>query len=276
MILQNLIALILILMSLLSCSGFASSKKDDSSKKNNLFVAALALTQVPQTSTNCSKTAETPIANSLSWLTTESRVKYSLSECDSSKLSELGLSVNSLDTLKAGTSVDSKIISNSDMMHTSGSTNIEVTFTLTDSTGHIDIYAYSDISGFTISGPAFRVTKDNVQYKKTDGSFATCTKTACSNLNLTIGSQVTYCLEFQIGKTGGSNAGVLMLNGWSGACKDVPSSQRGPTMSAVPIMIMSGMSGMESTKTQKKLGIVLNKAKLSNFIIGSIISEIDY
>ncbi|MCB1189607.1 MAG: hypothetical protein H7A23_17775 [Leptospiraceae bacterium] len=242
----------ILLINFVNCQS--SSSNNDS---NNLLVALLASSQ----STNCTKTSLTAISSTL--VSNPSRTQYTVSGCSTDSLSSLNFTTDSTATLTEGTSSSSKIASTTDLMHSSGSTNIEVTFTLTSSDSYLDIYAYASGTGTDISGPAFRIVPTTVQYRNSSGTFANITAndvpTTATN------TEVTYCLDFQ----SYSSDTKLMLNGWATSCSQVSDSQRN-SMSSFPIMQMMNIP----SKSGSLMGFVLSGVKIKSFTIGSIISQV--
>lgn len=237
------------------------SKED--TKGNNSIAALAAIALANQSTPGCSATALTPIDNSLARITNESRTQYSVSSCSTDKLGALGFTTDSTATLTEGTSTSSIIASTINMMHSSGSTNIEVTFSLNDSGSSIEIGAYSTGSGTNVTGPAIKITPTNVQARKANGTYVNF-GTGGSTTSAT-GTTLTYCLDFQ-------HSTGLMFSGWLQPCAEVPSSKRSP-MSNFPLMSMPMNNGYSTTQTGTLMYIVLNKAKLSGFVVGSTIGQ---
>ncbi|MCK6382511.1 MAG: hypothetical protein L6Q54_14840 [Leptospiraceae bacterium] len=236
---------------------------------DNTSILALLLASNGITNPNCTTSSVSAITSKLTQVPNSARTKYSISACDAAGFATIGLSSSGITLGATGTSTSSLIGSTGDISldQSKGGTSVEVTFTINNSSGYIDVIAYGSGTSLALSGPTYRLAAGaQAQYKKSaDGSFANTSKGSSvsapiSNAN----TAYTYCLDFQYTATG-----MRYMNGWDKACSSVSSTERG-SMMYYPIMQMMNVPVYTSGS---KIGFVLNGATITSFTVGTILSE---
>lgn len=238
---SNIKTIILLTITALFFISCEEKKKDNTAASLGAFLLARPTTG------SCASGSTTAISNAT--LTgTATATQYSISGCDSSSLSSLGFSSQNISTGVTGTSTQSKIAANGDLF-SGNDVNIEVTFSLTNSSGYLEVIGQGSGNASTIDGPAIRINSSSTQVRGT-GS------TTLSNLtsqSTTPGQTVTYCLEFH------NESPSFHAVFWPSACTAVSSADR------------NNYSGREATVTSsfpgKRVGFVLNNVTLQSFTV---------
>lgn len=255
----NTIRLFLVGLLLCNCS-FSTEKKG--TETTNL----LSLLAASNLNPNCAITQVQAIPSNLTQVESKTRTQYNVSGCDTTGFTSLGLSQSEITKGATGTSTNSILSTNTDVMLATnkGGTNIELTFTLNSATSNIDVIAYG--SGSPLSGPTYRIVSGaQTQYKNGAGVYGNTGKGGSVSAPIpTLGTTYTYCLDFQY-----TSGGSRFLNGFNKPCAELTNTERG-SMSYYPIMQMMNVPVYTGGNA---LGFVLNGATITSFTIGSIVSN---
>ncbi|MEM7184604.1 MAG: hypothetical protein AAF518_27155 [Spirochaetota bacterium] len=229
---------ILVVLQLFSC--------DQSTDNNdNQTAAALAFLATQNSTTSCLSTSSD--TTTFSGVT---RTAYSISGTCSTDLGA-SFTADSL-TTTGGTIVAGSTTGR--MATSSGSDdemNVEITYTLNDSSGSITVLTNGSASGATMSGgTGFYITPSNVAAISNTGS----TSTLPSSPSSTVGTTYTLCLEVH-------NESGIHVFGWSKACSSLTTAERGSYEFEI--------EGFTSTFSDKAVGFVLQNATISSFTIST-------
>ena len=216
-------------------------------KKDN--TAASAVEYLLRPSVVCASSSTTTISNSELGTTPAMATQYNISGCDSNSLFSLGFSSQNITTGITGTSAESKIAANGDLF-SSNDVNIEVTFSLNNASGYLEVIGQGSGSAATIDGPAIRINPATIQARGTAGSGGTLLD--LTNQSTSVGQTFTYCLEFH------NETSDLHAIFWSSACTSVSAIERGTYTKEVEVT---------STFPGKRIGFILNNVTLQSFTV---------
>lgn len=256
----RLIQMTAVVLSLFSfnCSQLGFAPEENS--ENQILMQAIFGIAAKE---GCSIQKLSPISNTLSYVAPQ-RVGYDLYNCSLSDLGSLGLiaNVSAFEKGLNGHSPNAILYSSANVVLpiSNGGTNLEISFSL-EPGGSLTTYVYG--SGTPISGPAIRLSDSTQEefYSSMTNGFETISQgTAAlpSNTNL------TYCIDFQYTNS------EQWINAWPKRCSQVSQSERN-SMMMFPVMQMMDVPSYSGNR----IGFVLNGAKLTSFIIGSILSQVD-
>ncbi len=236
----SIIILFIVTISFINC---------EEKKKDNIAAAAAAfLLTRGSSSGGCASASTTAISNSALSGTTPTATQYSISGCDANSLSTIGFSSQSISTGVTGTSANSKLVSNGDLF--SGSdVNIEVTFSLTNSSGYLEVIGQGSGTAATVDGPAVRINSSTTQARGTGSS----TLTTINSQSTSVGSTVTYCIDFH------NESPNLHTVFWPTACTAISTADRNS--------YTSREASVTSTFPGKRVGFILNNATLQSFTV---------
>jgi len=216
-------------------------------KKDNTAATAGAFLLTRSTTSGCASGSSTAISNST--LTgAATATQYSISGCDVTSLSALGFSSQNITTGVTGTSALSKIAANGDLF-SGNDVNIEVTFSLTNTSGYLEVIGQGSGNASTIDGPTIRINSSNTQVRGTGSS----TLSNLTSQPTTVGQTVTYCLEFH------NESPNLHVVFWPTACTAVSTADRND-YSGKEASLASSFPG-------KRIGFILNNATLTSFTV---------
>lgn len=214
-------------------------------KKDN--TAALAASFL-LTSSSCTSSAATTISNTALGSTAPTATQYTISGCDVNSLSGLGFSSQNITTGVTGTSANSKIAANGDLF-SANDVNIEVTFSITNSSGYLEVIGQGSGNAATIDGPTIRINSSSIEARGTGSG----TLSNITNQSTVAGQMVTYCLEFH------NESPNFHAVFWSSACTAVSTADK------------TDYTGREATTPSsfpgKRVGFILNNATLHSFIV---------
>ena len=275
---------------LIGCSNFQDLGVAPKNKNNNVALQALSYAvgkNIPNVGplSICGASAITPIANAA--VTSPYSTQYNLLNCSPSLIS--GFTSKNITTSTrglSGTSSSSTIISDGAQVGSggvSGKSNIEVSFFIGTSSGSLDIISYGD--GASFSGPAWRITAAQNQYKDQNGTSSSSqiayksqdgvfrvpvsgsTPAVPTNPIKTVSSGTTartVCLDFH------ASAGTLQA-AWDGTCSSVSETKK--TKAAFPISIdpadIAVSTSAPLTPVGQRIGFILNNVTITNFTVSS-------
>lgn len=244
-----------------SCGSLLGNSENNDTQ--NLLLAALAAA-----GSGCAAYSDTAVTNSL--FSGGTRTLYNVSSCDASGWSNLGFSSDG--TTQVSTS--SKVVA--DSPYAGYGTNIEVTFTVTSSSGTLDIMTYGTgtFPGTSTTNPTIRIVAGSscsVQWRSSSTGNLANVSTCTDATTLTAGQSYTYCIDFNRGtSSSGSYTGFgNMLAVWSKACSQVSAAER-DQMSDVKLMQMMNIPVMNPS-TSTKVGFSQSGISLQSFRIGNVV-----
>lgn len=232
--------LFFIIISLWNCEVFkGKSKKDNSAAAAALFLASQG---------GCTQSSTASIGGA-------TRTVFSVSGANCpSGLSAIGFTGEGLSAGLTGSGTSSRLASTGTF--TAGGEkkmNIELTFSLTDSSGYIDVIGNASTSGAAAAGPALRIKTSGID-AYASGSSAAAALDAGGSTASPVNTEKTYCLEFH------EESGVHMF-GWTKSCSQLTDAQKGS--------YEINKEGLSSANPGSKMGFVLNKAVLKSFTVTS-------
>ena len=235
----------LTLITILITSFFISCEEK---KKDNTAATAGAFLLTRSTATGgCASGSSTAISNST--LTgAATATQYSISGCDTTSFSGLGFSSQNITSGVTGTSALSRIAANGDLF-SGNDVNIEVTFSLTNASGYLEVIGQGSGNAATIDGPAIRINPSNTQVRGTGSS----TLSNLTSQSTTVGQTVTYCLEFH------NESPNLHVVFWPTACTAVSTADRND--------YNGKEASLASSFPGKRIGFILNNATLTSFTV---------
>ncbi len=274
-------------------SGYGPKKKNDNVKLQ--FFSYLFTNNQVNVGQNskCAVVATTPISHPV--VTSPSSTNVNLRNCNQNRID--GFATNRITSSSSGlvgTSTSSLLVSTGNQVGSDGLTgkrNIEVTFTINNSTGYLEVIAYGEGGTTSFTGPAWRITAASNQYKDQNGTTSSsqiayksqdgvyrapisgATPAVPTNPLRTIssGSSRTICLDF----FGSLNT---LQAAWDGACASVATTQKNARAS-YPISIDPTDANLLSTAVSPlaavgtKIGFVLNNVTISNFTVSNQLSQ---
>lgn len=131
--------------------------------------------------------------------------------------------------------------------------NIEFTFTLSDSSGYLDVIGNASTSAAAATGPLFRIKPSGIDVYAS-GSQTASAPDKGGSITSSVGTEKTYCLEFH------EESGAHLF-GWSKACSLLSDSEKAS--------YEINKEGLSSANPGNKIGFVLNKAVLKSFTVTS-------
>ncbi len=293
------LSLLIALMFFVDCSnelrdsGYGPKKKNDNVKLQFFsYLFAGNQVNVGQNS-KCAVVATTPITNPT--VTDPSSTNVNLRNCNQNRID--GYATNRITSSTSGlvgTSTSSLLVSTGNQVGSGGLTgkrNIEVTFTINNSTGYLEVIAYGEGGTTSFTGPAWRITAASNQYKDQNGTTSSsqiayksqdgvyrapisgATPAVPTNPLKTVssGSSRTICLDF----FGSLNT---LQAAWDGTCASVTTAQKNARAS-YPISIDPTDANLLSTAVSPlaavgtKIGFVLNNVTISNFTVSNQLSQ---
>ncbi len=241
----------------------ASSEND----AQNLVLGLMAMSM-----SACAAYSDTPVNNPL--FTGGVRTLYLVSACDPTGWANLGFSSSGTTRI----STTPRTVTTSPFA--SFGTNVEVSFTVTEANGTLDVMAYGTgtFPGASTTNPTSRLAAGaacavQVRHSGTGAlnNMATCTDGAV----LSAGQSYTYCLDFNrgTGSAGGYTGFGNMLAAWSRPCDQVAQADR-DQMGDIRLMQMMNIPTMNPGNSQNigfhSSGIQLNSFRAGNTIYASM------
>ncbi len=232
------IYILILLFTFTQCSElFNKSSSDDSQR--NAAAAFLVLSQ----SGGCTQSSVNTIGS-----TTRTEYNFSGANC-ATGLAAIGFVGENLSAGLTGSSTSSRVASLTSFA-TSGEKkmNIEVTYTINNSSGYLDVIGNASVAGTVATGPAFRIKSNTIGIVSSLGvESAIGTGTVPSS---PVGTEKTICLEIH------EENGAHMF-GWNSACASV----------ANRATYDFDQESVVTTNPGSQVGFVLNNATLKKIIV---------